>query len=100
MTTDIDTHGLETVDSDFENISEELGAASIMGSNGDTKIIWDPKKESDVKSAEAIFKDMRAKNYLAFRVKGRKSEQGEQLNEFDPKAGRMLLIFVPPFQGG
>jgi len=41
---------------------------------------------------------LRGKGFSAFLVTGAKGEQGEQIREFDPKAGRIILI--PALQGG
>lgn len=71
---------------------------SIMGSRGDMKVLWDPANADEVAAAKAQFDELvQKKRFLAFRVK-RKGEQGEQIREFDPEAGAVIL--VPAMQGG
>ncbi len=65
---------------------------------GDTKTIWNPDNEDEVANAKRTFDDLRKKGYLAFRVIGKDGDQGEQMNEFDPRAGRMIMI--PQMRGG
>jgi hypothetical protein len=70
---------------------------AVMGKEGDVKTIWNPHNHDEVENARRTFTDMRAKGYLAFRVTA-KGDQGEQMNEFDATAGKVVM--VPPFQGG
>lgn len=70
---------------------------AVMGVEGDVKTIWNPQNTDEVENARETFKSFRAKRYLAFRVTGDGS-QGEQMNEFDPNASKMIL--VPPMAGG
>lgn len=88
---------LETVQADWEQINDNLGAIGVMGLEGDTKHTWDPKDKTQVEEARKLFALLRSNKYRAFRIKGR-NEPGEQLDEFDPKAKRIL--FLPPFRGG
>jgi hypothetical protein len=68
-----------------------------MGLSGDVKKIWDPTKVIECDDARRSFDDLRAKGYLAFRT-DEKGVNGDQMTEFDPKAGRVVL--VPPMAGG
>jgi hypothetical protein len=69
-----------------------------MGREGDTKTIWDPDNPDEVEAAETQFETLVGeKKYLAFAVK-RNGEKGEQIREFDPTLGKIIL--VPPMQGG
>lgn len=70
----------------------------VMDGSGDTKSIWDPKNEAEVAAAEAQYDVLIKKGYRAFSVTGEDGEQGEQMNKFDPKAGRMIMI--PALRGG
>ena len=69
-----------------------------MGPEGDTKTIWDPTNEDEVDNAKASFDRLTAKGYRAFLVDKETGEKGELMKEWDPKAGRMIM--VPPIQGG
>lgn len=70
---------------------------AIMGSDGDTKKIWNPAIPVEVEDARESFDRLRAKNYLAFEVNDDGS-QGKQITEFNPNAGKLIL--VPQMQGG
>lgn len=74
------------------------GEIAVMGKEGDVKTIWDRSKPDEVENARETFNRMRKKGYLAFRVTDKAGERGEQMNEFDPTAERMIM--VPPMQGG
>ncbi len=73
------------------------GELAVMGMEGDIKSIWDPAVPDEVENARATFDRMRKKNYLAFKVNAA-GEKGEQIREFDPEAGK--IIMVPQLQGG
>jgi hypothetical protein len=68
-----------------------------MGPEGDVKQMWDPTKPDEVAAARQMFNDLKAKGYRAYRTND-KGDQGEAMREFDPHAGRVIL--VPPMQGG
>ena len=70
---------------------------AVMGVEGDVKTIWNPQNTDETENARETFDKFRAKSYLAFRVTG-DGTQGEQMNEFDPNASKMIL--VPPMAGG
>lgn len=70
---------------------------AVMGKEGDVKTIWNPHNTEEVENARASYDRLKAKGYLAFRVDA-KGEKGEQMTDFDPTAGKILM--VPPFQGG
>lgn len=70
---------------------------AVMGKEGDIKTIWNPQNEDETKNARRTFDDMRKKKYLAFRVNAA-GDKGEQITEFDPEAGKMIM--VPPMVGG
>lgn len=69
---------------------------SVMGKEGDTKFTWNPKDETEVEAAKATWDLYKSKGFAAFRMK--RSNKGDQMHDFDPKAGRIL--FIPPMQGG
>ena len=71
---------------------------AITDETGDTKILWSKDNEDEVENARRTFNDMKKKGYTAFRVEGKKGEQGSQMREFDPDAER--IIFTKPQAGG
>jgi hypothetical protein len=80
-------------------IPEGMGELAIMDPTGDTKIIFDPENEDEVAAAKATFDTLKGKGFAAFRVVGPKGEKGDEIiREFDPKAGRMIMI--PALAGG
>jgi len=70
----------------------------IMDRSGDVKKIWDPAKAVEVDDARRSFEDLTKKGYKAFHCSNEKGDQGDQMKEFDPKAGR--VIFISPMVGG
>lgn len=74
-----------------------MGEMRILDESGDTKKIWDPDNEDEVKDAKRSFEDLIKKGFRAFLV-DKKGEKGGAMQEFDPNAGKMILI--PRMQGG
>ena len=74
-----------------------MGKISVMGKEGDTKVIWDASKPDEVESARRTFDDLKKKKYIAFKVK-KDGSQGEVISEFDPDAEKIIL--APPMSGG
>lgn len=77
--------------------SDATGTMSIMGKEGDTKYHWSACNPDQVAMARETFDAHRGKGYLAFRMND-KSNQGDQMTEFDPAAESIL--FIPQMQGG
>jgi len=71
---------------------------SVLDRTGDTKHIWDPNNEKEVKAMKRLFKDLTSQGYIAFKVDGKDGTKGEKMHKFDPEAGRMILI--PMMVGG
>ncbi len=74
------------------------GAFFLMDATGDTKTIWDPTRPEEVEVAQAQFdsltKPKRGKQkYSAFRVGEDGEKSSARMDEFDPKAGK--IIFAP-----
>ena len=82
----------------FSEFKEGDGIFAVMDATGDTKTIWDKSKPDEVEAARLQFTHLRSKGYLAYRATGKEGEKGEQLNEFDPNAER--IVFAPPMSGG
>lgn len=75
----------------------KLGELAELDATGDTKTIWDTDKPAEVDAARATFDALRKKGYLIYRV-GEDGEEGKQMHQFEPKAGKMIA--VPPIVGG
>ena len=71
---------------------------ACMDDTGDTKFMWSRDNRDEVDLARTTFDSYRKKGYAAFRVVGKDGVKGEQMNEFDPDAER--IIFVKPMAGG
>jgi hypothetical protein len=74
------------------------GTLHVMDSTGDTRLMWDKGNEDEVSAARRTFRDLKAKGYLAYSVRGKKGEKGTVLREFDPDAER--IIMSPQLVGG
>ncbi len=74
-----------------------MGEMSVMGKEGDTKVIWDPDNEDEVATAERSYNDLIKKGFKAFSVKAR-GQKGEQMDEWYPDEGK--IIMVPRMAGG
>ncbi len=70
---------------------------AVMGSSGDTKVLWDSGNADEVAAARTQFDALRKKGFLAFSVK-RNGDKGEQINAFDETAEKIILC--PPMRGG
>ncbi len=78
-----------TVDEDPINGKHYL---AIQDHTGDTKIMWSKDNDDEVEVARNTFRDMKKKGYQAFKVVGKKGDPGEQMNEFDPDAERIIFV--------
>ena len=74
-----------------------MGELRILGTKGDTKVIWDSENEDEVEAAEEQFDSLIEKGFLAFKVK-KDGKKGTQIKKFDPEAGKIIL--TPPVVGG
>lgn len=73
------------------------GEIAVMDQTGDTKTIWDKNNPDEVAAAKAQFDALKAKRYIAYKVKG-DGEKGEIITTFDPTAEKIIL--APPMAGG
>lgn len=89
---------LGILDGSFSDVPADHHAYAVMGEPGDTKIIWDKRNSDEVDAARATYKSLTKKGYRAFHVTGKDGLQGDQMDEFDPNAER--VIFIPQMQGG
>lgn len=74
------------------------GLIEVMGSVGDTKIIFDRNNPIEVDNARTMFNNLVGKGYLAFKVSGKNGDPADQIREFDPSVDRYIL--TPPMVGG
>lgn len=70
----------------------------VLDRTGDTRTIWDPNVQDEVKAAKAQFDALKKKGYLAYRVNPDDGSKGQVMREFDPKAGK--IIMQPQMVGG
>lgn len=73
------------------------GEMSILGREGDTKLIWSSENADEVAQARKTFDELTKKGFSAFTVK-RMGGQGERITKFDPEEEKMIL--VPQLHGG
>ncbi len=78
-------------------IGVHFGEMNIMDPTGHTKVTWDAKSPEEVKTARKTFNEMKKKGYSAFRIENVEAP-GKRIEEFDPKAEKMILI--PQLVGG
>jgi hypothetical protein len=69
---------------------ESPGTLCILDESGDTRMQWDKKNPVEVAKAEARFKELKAKGYLAYKV-NKKGDKGEVINTFEPDAERIIM---------
>ncbi len=74
-----------------------MGEISVLGREGDTKVIWDSENEEEVALAKKQFEDAMEKKFAAFRVK-KDGTKSKKITKFDPDAERIIL--VPALAGG
>jgi hypothetical protein len=76
------------------------GFMAVMSQDGDTPYGWDKNDPADVAIARRTFNRFIQQGYNAFRAaaKDGPEKRGEQMDEFDPEAER--IIFVPQLVGG
>jgi hypothetical protein len=73
------------------------GQMSVLGKEGDTKVIWDSDQQAEVDAARAQFDALKKKGYAAFNVK-KDGEKGSVMKEFDPDAEKIIMAL--PVVGG
>lgn len=72
---------------------------SVLSGYGDIKKVWNAANTDEVEDARRTWNHLvKEKKYLAFRVTATGDKGTEQIREFDPTAGKMIL--VPPVAGG
>ncbi len=69
----------------------------VLDDTGDTKIMWNPRDEDEVKNAKKNFARLIDKGFRAFKVLS-DGKPGERITEFDKDAEK--IIFVPQLAGG
>jgi len=90
--------GWEPANGDFLS-DPGLIQIAVMSGAGDLRKVWNAANADEVEDARRSFNHLvKDKKYLAFRVNPENNNKGEQMREFDPDAGKMILI--PPVAGG
>lgn len=74
-----------------------MGTIRKLDLTGDTKLIWDADNKDEVKAAQGMFDDLRAKGFTAFSVK-KNGEKDELITKFDKTLE--MIILVPRIVGG
>jgi len=75
-----------------------MGEMAVMDHSGDSKHLWDPGNYREVEAMRDLFKDLKKKGYLAYRVDKKDGTKGEVMKDFDPEAGSVIMI--PLVAGG
>ena len=65
-------------------------AMHVLDQHGDTKIIWDVSRQSEVDAARATFDKLKREGYMAYSVAAG-GDKGEVLHAFDPRAEKVIL---------
>jgi hypothetical protein len=77
-----------------------MSTMSTLDKSGDTRVEWDPEVPAEVEAARAHFDTMTrppsrgGKGYLAY-TPSDGDGRGEQIREFDPEAGEIVLVQAP-----
>jgi len=71
-----------------------MGEMAVLGKEGDTKFMWDPKVDFEVDDARARFDKYIKEGYLAFHV-DKEGNKAKPMKKFDPKAGKIILTPAP-----
>jgi len=74
------------------------GLLIMLDKTGDSRMQWDRDNPEEVTKAEARFKELKGKGYLAYSVGKKGDREGEVINKFDPSLER--IIMHSPMQGG
>jgi hypothetical protein len=69
----------------------------VMDHTGHTTVTWDPQDETSVADARREFRRLLAAGHQAFRMEATGDgvvveNKGERITEFDPEAGRVLMV--------
>lgn len=76
---------------EVETIPDGAHVVSLLDETGDTKLIWDPKKEDEVDAARELFDNLTDKGYIAFTVAD-KGKQGDKIKKFDEDLGQIIMV--------
>lgn len=78
-------------------MSDQSSVLRILNETGDFKMTWSADNDDEVTAAREQFDAMKAKGYLAYKVK-RDGSKGEVIRKFDPEAE--MIIMSQPLVGG
>ena len=77
---------------------------NVMDVTGHTTVTWNPEDADSVRDARSEFRRLVREGYSAFRMNVVSEngvvveEKGERISEFDPEAGKVMM--VPHLRGG
>ena len=74
------------------------GILCVLGSSGDTRIIWNKKNSDEVENAKRTFDELVGKKKFAAFSISKLGRRSKKVTEFDPKIQKLILI--PPMSGG
>jgi hypothetical protein len=78
--------------------TQQVHEMRVMGTDGDTRISWDPGDVDSTATARRSFDDLvTGRGYRAFRM-GAGGARGEPLTAFDPSAEQVII--TAPLRGG
>lgn len=76
-----------------------MSVLAIMDTQeGDTRIMWDADRPTEVDAARAAFDAARSRGYLGYSVSESGERGNEVIREFDPEAEK--IIMAPALRGG
>ena len=74
-----------------------MGEMRVIGTEGDTKVIWDTRNEIEIDAARKQFDSLVEKGFTAYRV-DKDGDKDGKMKSFDKTAGKIIL--VPAIAGG
>ncbi len=89
---------LRTMQGSFSDVCSDDHVLAVMGTDGDTKHIWNKTNEDEKAAAEVLFESLLDKGYNAYTVEKDGTRGEGPIREFNGDEER--YIFVPQMQGG
>jgi len=84
-----------------ETVAEDEHVILTLDRKGDSRFSWNPRNQAEVDNAEAHFKNLKSKGYLAYRVRnGERTAETVSDWERDDLASAGEIVMVPQTVGG
>jgi len=84
-----------------EPVAEGEHVILTLDRQGDSRFSWNPRNQAEVDNAEAHFKNLKSKGYLAYRVRnGEQTAETVSDWERDDLASAGEIVMVPQTVGG